>query len=250
MTDSIKRALWRRLSLENYLRVLSAGFFAGLRLGVRSKVYEYPRFLRRVVRRGDVVIDIGANLGYYSREMARLAGPGGKVYAVEPVEAMRRVLERNLRRHSNVEIIPRALGRENRSIVMVNDSALVGGYLGSGRNRVVEGDEARGGVEFEVEMGRGSELFAGLDRLDFIKCDIEGYESVVIPEMAPVIEQHRPIVLLETGGPARRDMIEIFRGWGYAGYVLHKGRLVSVMRAPEKDIVFIPGARHKEFICE
>jgi FkbM family methyltransferase len=247
ITDNIKRFLYRRLSLESYLRVLSAGFFAGFRLGIRSDVYEYPRFLRRVVRRGDVALDIGANLGYFSRELSRLTGPEGRVYAVEPVGAMRRVLQRNLRGRRNVEIIPYALGRENRSVVMVNDSERLAGYLGSGRNRVAENDE-RDGELFEVEMRRGSELFAELERLDFIKCDIEGYEGIVIPEMAPVIEKHHPVVLLETGGDKRRDMIALFRAWGYAGYVLQNGRLVSVMRAPDKDIVFIPGARHKEFI--
>ncbi len=246
ITSNIKRLLYRHLSLTGYLRVLSAGFFAGLRLGLgkNSAVYEYPRFLRRVVRAGDVAIDIGANLGYYSREMSRLVGAGGKVYAVEPVRPVLGVLERNLRRRPNVEIVPYALGEENKPVVMVNDSSRYTGYMGSGRNYIPESEEqerANTDLEFEAEMRRGSELFAGLDRLDFIKCDVEGYEGVVIPEMAPVIERHLPIVLLETGGAQRRRMIELFRGWGYGGYVLDKGRLVSVMRAPEKDIFFISG---------
>jgi hypothetical protein len=98
---------------------------------------------------------------------------------------------------------------------------------------------------FAAEMRKGSEIFQNLKRLDLIKCDIEGYETTVIPEMENVIKKHLPIVLLETTGPNRRPMIEIFRQWGYAGYVLQKGSLVSVMRAPEKDIVFIPGPRLK-----
>ncbi len=253
ITGSIKRTLYRRLSLENYLRVLSAGFFAGLRLGLgrRSVVYEYPRFLHRVVRAGDVVIDIGANLGYYSREMSRLVGPGGMIYAVEPVRPILGVLERNLRRCRNVEIVPYALGAEDRTVTMVNDSSRYTGYMGSGRNYIPESEEqerVNADLEFEAEMRRGSELFAELERLDFIKCDIEGYEGVVIPEMEPVILKHHPVVLLETGGANRRAMIELFRGWGYGGYVLRNGRLVSVMRAPEKDIFFIPGHRHKELI--
>jgi hypothetical protein len=139
---------------------------------------------------------------------------------------------------------------------MVNDSSRYTGYMGTGRNYIPEanesGDTARsregGDLEFEVEMRRGSELFAGLERLDFVKCDIEGYETVVMPEMAPVIQKHLPVVLIETGGANRRPMIELFRRWGYAGYVLHKGRLVSVMRAPERDIVFVPGHRHTGFM--
>lgn len=250
IASEIKRVLYRNLSLEGYLRVLSAGFFAGLRLGVRGAAWEYPRFLRRVVRHGDTAIDIGANLGYYSRVLSQSVGTEGRVYAVEPVEPVLGVLVRNLRRCSNVEILPFALGGEAKIVTMVNDSALVGGYLGSGRNRIPDADEKAtpSGLTFEVEMRRGSDLFAGLERLDFIKCDIEGYEGVVIPEMAPVIQKHLPVVLLETGGAQRRRMIEQFREWGYAGYVLDRGRLVSVMRAPEKDIFFIPAHRLEQIM--
>jgi FkbM family methyltransferase len=252
VSSGIKSFLFRRFSLDGYLRVLSAGFFAGLRLGLgrRSAAYEYPRFLKRLVRRGDMAIDIGANLGYYSRIISGLIGPGGKVWAVEPVKPILGVLRRNLRGRGNVEIVPFALGTEDKPITMVNDSWRYTGYMGSGRNYIPEtedGERADRDMEFEVEMRRGSELFADLERLDFVKCDIEGYETVVIPEMAPIIQKHLPVVLLETGGANRRGMIELFRTWGYAGYVLDRGRLVSVMRAPEKDIVFIPGHRHAEF---
>ncbi len=262
ITSSIKRTLYRSLSLENYLKVLSAGFFAGLRLGLgrRSAAYEYPRFLKNVVRRGDVVLDIGANLGYYSRVLSRLVGAEGKVYAVEPVKPVRGVLEHNLRRCANVEVVPYALGSEDRRLEMVNDSSRLTGYMGTGQNYIPGsdgGDDAAteanihdSAARFEVEMRRGSELFGGLERLDFIKCDIEGYEGVVIPEMAGVIERHLPVVLLETGGALRRQMIELFRSWGYGGYVLVGGRLVSVMRAPEKDILFIPGHRIQEFTID
>jgi FkbM family methyltransferase len=254
IASKIKGFLYRNLSLNSYLRVLSAGFFAGMRLGLgrRSAVYEYPRFLGRVVRRGDVAIDIGANLGYYSRELSRLVGEEGRVYAVEPVGPILKVLTRNLRRSSNVEILPYALGAENGSVTMLNDSSRAAGYMGTGRNRVADESDPSGedAMEWEAQMRRGSELFAPLGRVDFIKCDIEGYEGVVIPELAPVIERHLPVVLLETGGAQRRLMIERFRKWGYAGYVLVGGRLVSVMRAPEKDIFFIPAKRHKELIDE
>ena len=336
ITSSIKRLLYRRLSLSGYLRTVSAGFFIGLRLGLgkRSAAYEYPRFLKNLVRKGDIVLDIGANLGYYSRIVSRLVGEGGKVYAVEPVRPILGVLRHNLRRCHNVEIVPYALGSEDKPISMVNDSSLYTGYMGTGQNYIPENDdEGEGGcaspqsrssraeaqvatsansepcvstastlfssrsgrmergvsgaaippevsasdgnsgnielppsqdastaygdvrrsvdearsiaARFEAEMRRGSELFAHLERLDFIKCDIEGYEAVVIPEMAPVIEKHLPVVLLETGGANRRPMIELLRGWGYAGYVLQNGKLTSVMRAPNKDIVFIPGHRHE-----
>lgn len=247
MMPTIKRLLYKHLSLERYLRVLSAGFFAGFRLGLRGEAYDYPRFLQHVVRQGDIVLDLGANLGYYSRILSRLVGPDGRVYAVEPVVPVRRVLEHNLRRCKNVEIVPFALGTDNRKILMLNDSVRQG-YMGTGRNYIAN-ESVDGALEFEVEMRRGSEIFADLARIDFIKCDIEGYENIVIPELEPLIIKHLPIVLLETGGANRRVMIELFRRWGYAAYVLHDGRLISAMHAPELDIFFVPGNQLKSLIC-
>ncbi len=246
---AIKRFLYRHLPLEKYLRAVSRIFFIGLRLGLgrRSAAYEYPRYLARLVRPGDVCLDIGANLGYFSRTLSRLAGPSGKVFAIEPVPPVLRVLRHNLRRCPNVEIVPFALGAENRPVLLRNDSARMAGYLGTGRNYIVDDAETdEGDMEFEAQMRRGSELFGRLPRLDFVKCDVEGYERIVIEDLAPVIQRHLPIVMLETSGPARREMIERFRSWGYAGYVLQNGRRVSVMRGPEKDIIFIPGHRHDE----
>ena len=109
----IRRVLYRSLSLENYLKVLSGAYLWGYRLGLspHAAAYEYPRFLKYLIAPGDTVIDIGANLGYYSYAMARLTGSSGKVYAVEPVAPIRRVLEHNLRRFRNVEILACALGR-------------------------------------------------------------------------------------------------------------------------------------------
>lgn len=251
-SNSVKRLLYRRLSLENYLRVVSLTFFTGYRLGLgkNSPVYEYPRFLKNLVRRGDTVIDIGANLGYYSRIMCRLAGPHGKIYAVEPVRPILNVLRRNLRGFGNVEIMPYALGREDKCILMGNDSSRYAGYMGTGRNYVMNDNEeyTRAEIEFGAEMRRGSGLFAGLGKLDFIKCDIEGYETVVIPEMSAMIEKFLPLVLIETGGTNRRAITGLFRAWGYSGYVLKDGRLVPMEEAEgDKDIVFIPAHRRADF---
>ena len=73
-------------------------------------------------------------------------------------------------------------------------------------------------AEFTAQMRRGSELFGKLERLDFIKCDIEGYEVIVMREMRPLLERHRPTVLIETGGENRPQIIELFTELDYKGY--------------------------------
>lgn len=239
MSGLLHRILYRLLPLEGYLRVVSSLFFLWHRLGLgrRSEALEYVYHLPRLVRAGDVCIDIGANLGYYARTLARLAGPEGRVYAVEPVAPVRKVLSRNLRRCVNTEIIPYALGGEDRTVVLANDSARETGYLGTGRNFVKESG-GRSDVEFVAEMRRGSGLFGGLERLDFIKCDVEGYELHILREMRPVLERHRPTVLIETGGENRPAVVRLFGELGYRGYTLADGREVPLTSGSGKDIIF------------
>ena len=239
MSGLLHRILYRLLPLEGYLRVVSSLFFLWHRLGLgrRSEALEYVYHLPRLVRAGDVCIDIGANLGYYARTLARLAGPEGRVYAVEPVAPVRKVLSRNLRRCVNTEIIPYALGGEDRTVVLANDSARETGYLGTGRNFVKESG-GRSDVEFVAEMRRGSGLFGGLERLDFIKCDVEGYELHILREMRTVLERHRPTVLIETGGENRPAVGRRVGELGYAGYTLADGREVPLTSGSGKDIIF------------
>lgn len=242
MNRLLHRILYRLLPLEGYLRVVSRMFFVCQRLGMgrRAPATEYVHHLPRLVRAGDVCIDIGANLGYYARTLSRLAGPAGCVYAVEPVAPVRKVLSRNLRGCGNVDIIPFALGAADGPVRMGNDSVRSQGYLGTGRNFVEEAGRSAG-MEFTAEMRRGSELFAALPRLDFVKCDIEGYEWIVMREMRPLLERFRPTVLIETGGGNRPRIIGLFRELNYDGFTLDGGREIPLdPTGPEKDIIFRP----------
>ncbi len=247
MKKTLHRILYRTLPLEGYLRAVSRLFFLWQRLGLgrRAPETEYVYHLPQLVRAGDTCIDIGANLGYYAQTISRLAGPAGRVYAVEPVAPIRKVLSRNLRRCGNTEILPFALGAAAGPVRMGNDSARENGYFGTGRNFVNE-DGGRSDVEFTAEMRRGSELFARLPRLDFIKCDIEGYEAVVMEEMRPLLERFRPTVLIETGGENRPRIVRLFTQLGYAGYTLDRGREIPLSPGSTKDIIFRPGAERPE----
>ena len=112
MNRLLHKLLYRILPLGGYLQTVSAMFFLSHRLGIgrHAPATEYTFHLDRLMRAGDLAIDIGANLGYYARLMSRIAGRNGHVYAVEPVAPIRRVLERNLSGCGNVDILPYALG--------------------------------------------------------------------------------------------------------------------------------------------
>ena len=234
------RLLYRLLSLEGYLRVVSRLFFLTRALGIgrRGRALEYNYHLPQLVGRGATAIDIGANLGYYTRPLSDIVGNEGRVYAVEPVPVIFEVLKRNIAGRKNVSLLNYALGNEERTIEMANDSVAAAGYFGTGRNFVSDGELSGEAIKFTAQMRRGSELFAKLERVDFIKCDIEGYERVVIPEMRAIIERHHPTVLIETDGHTRHEIIEMFTQMGYRAYMLEGGREVALDAASDKDIIF------------
>ena len=234
------RILYRLLSLENYLRVVSRMFFLyrAFGLGRGGRALEYVYHLPQLVKQGDKVIDIGANLGYYTCPLADLVGEEGRVYAVEPVPVIFSVLKRNVGKRRNVELLNYALGEECRTIEMANDSVASAGYFGTGRNFVSEGELSKDAVRFTAQMKRGSELFGAMEKIDFIKCDIEGYERVVLPELRPLIEKFHPTVLVETDGESRQQMIKMFTELGYSAYMLVGGKEVTLDPESDKDIIF------------
>ena len=241
MNRLLHKLLYRILPLGGYLQTVSAMFFLSHRLGIgrHAPATEYTFHLDRLMRAGDLAIDIGANLGYYARLMSRIAGRNGHVYAVEPVAPIRRVLERNLSGCGNVDILPYALGAAEGEIRMGNATVRTGGYFGTGQN-FVNDSGAAAAAQFSAQMRRGSELFAGLERLDFVKCDIEGYEVVVLTELRPLLERFRPTALVETGGGNRPRIVELFTALGYKAFTLEHGREIPLTAASAKDIISRP----------
>ena len=246
MGNAIRKLLYKNLSLDSYLRVLSGMYLQGYRWGVspRSEVYEYPRFLKYLFHPA-----IRRSTSARIWDIILMCWPGSrarreKVYAVEPVRPILNVLRRNLRKYRNVEILNYALGDAEKTIRMGNSSVGENGYFGTGQNFVM--DRPTDGlpvVEFEAEMRRGSVLFADLPKIDFIKCDIEGYEGVVIPELRPLIERHLPTVLIETGGDTRTAIADFFESRGYRGFTLCDGRMKPLAPEDTKDIIFIHGSK-------
>ena len=240
MGKLLHRLLYRILPLKGYLRVVSRMLFIyrALGLGKRSRAMEYNYHLPQLVGRGATAIDIGANLGYYTCPLSDIVGSEGRVYAVEPVPVIFDVLKHNVGSRKNVTLLNYALGEEEATIEMANDSVATGGYFGTGRNFVSDGDLSAEAIRFTAQMRRGSELFANVGKIDFVKCDIEGYERVVMPELRPLLERDHPTVLIETDGDTRLQMVEMFAEMGYRATMLEGGVEVPLDVNSDKDIIF------------
>ena len=226
-----RKALAALLGTENYLDLISSTY---IRLVNRSFMRaKYPElfYLPSLVKPGDVCIDLGANVGYYATRLSQLTGTTGKVYAVEPVNLFRSVLQRNIRRFAmgNVEVLPYALGAENKSILMATPR--IAGVFRHGLTHVVDGEESADAETFAAEMRVPDEIFAGLSRLDFVKCDVEGYETYIFPHFLKTLQRFRPLIQFAiTGKEKREEMYNLLASSGFACHGLQNGELCKLSR--------------------
>lgn len=239
----IKSLLLRTLGQERYLRLTSRVFFFAFASGLLkgNPSYRTHYLVRRFIKTGDTVLDIGANLGYYSRPFARYVGAQGAVLAVEPIALYRSVLERNVARLPQVTVLPFALGEQEGTARMGNPSTDKHRH---GLMRVLTPEEqAQTDVTYEVQVKHPVAMFGHLPRIDYIKCDIEGYEVPVLPAMRPLLERNRPIVQVETDGENRTILFNLFTEIHYTMWYAGQEGPVAYDH-PEKvlpgDLIAIP----------
>jgi FkbM family methyltransferase len=158
-------------------------------LDTREYEPQVRQAVREYVRAGDVVVDVGANVGCIAFLAAAIAGPTGRVIAIEPNPDNVQMLYRGvlLNGFEHVDVLPYAAS--NRRAVL----ALTGGTS----NTHVISPRAVGTDGYCVQSIVLDETLAWLPRLDLVKIDIEGYEPLALEGFAKSIERWRPTLLTE-----------------------------------------------------
>jgi FkbM family methyltransferase len=253
MIKFVKTLLYKLLGRDKYLLCLHYCFFILFDLGFLKSdtVYKYHYFVKHLIKPGDVVLDIGANLGYYSRIFNRLVGNTGKVYSVEPVPVFYKVLQYMLGGKPNAVLHHTALGtsKQNTTIVLPQDT----GYFRTGLANISNNTQAESNsIKYEVPMNKGSELFATLNTINYIKMDIEGYEEFVLPEMKTIIMQHLPLIQVETWGEQKKVVFDLLQGIGYTQYTLYNGKLVKQLDPAHEfgDYLFVHSSKEQAILAQ
>jgi FkbM family methyltransferase len=246
MKKRIKAYLFRLLGEENFLKLLNRGFFFLYNTGLlkSSEEYKYHYYAKQLIKKGDTVVDIGANLGYYTKLYSKWVGDNGKVIAIEPVPLYTKIIKWACGGRKNITLYPYALGKEDKKVHLVTPDHF--GYLRTGLPHIYDEKNNKAISEyefsFEADMKKANELFESFDKIDFLKCDIEGYEKVVIPEILPVLKKFKPIIQIETWGD-HKPIVEAalnsagFEKYYLAGSVLKKA--VAGEEDPAGDLIFI-----------
>jgi FkbM family methyltransferase len=227
----IKQSMLRIMGEKNYLKTLCSTFQVMLRRKWLSvSAYQDVYFLKQHIRAGDVCIDIGAHLGYYCFELCRLTGEKGDVYAVEPISKFNSIIEQYAQKHSfpRLHLLKVALGGEGEEVEM--GIPRVGNRKRFAFAKIIEQNEPFSFVETErVRNEDPNRLFGDLPRIDFIKCDVEGFEVRLFTKMLPTLSKYRPKLLCELGSAEERQKFaELVRPLGYSCYRLHEGKWESM----------------------
>ena len=190
--------------------------------GLRSGTYEphLTAVFERYCRPGMTVVDVGANLGYFSLLASKLVGPAGRVVALEPNSENCRLLLSSLRLNgtSNVDLLPVAADE-------APGWAYYATHVGS-NGGLVDDDNLLAHFGTVVPTFRLDDLVNG--KVDFLKMDVEGAEGRVVRGAARIIEKDRPIVTTEL----KEEMLQRVSGRSvadYLGYFDDLGYLPSLL---------------------
>jgi FkbM family methyltransferase len=167
-----------------------------------------------LLRPGDVFVDVGANIGYFSVLAASVVGAQGAVFAFEPDPDNYRLLCANAGLNGldcSITAVEAALSD------VAGEGQLYLSEDNLGDHQVYAGDEPRNSVP--IALHHGSQYLAGrVQRLDLLKIDTQGSEFQVIAGLLPLLMdlQHKPHIIVELtphslrqAGASGRALIEM-----------------------------------------
>lgn len=169
---------------------------------------EYA-ILPELLNTGDWVIDVGANVGHYTKRFSELVGTTGRVIAFEPVPTTLSLLaaNANLFSYANVTMINAAVS---------NKTSLAGISIPQFSNGLSNYYEAH---LTSVLNGELRVLTVSIDslclnqKIALVKIDAEGHEAFVLNGMQQVLERDRPVLIVET---CSQEVTDYLRALGYA----------------------------------
>lgn len=195
-------------------------------------------WLQSTLRRGDVFVDVGANVGYFTLLGAQLVGREGLVVAVEAHSRLFGILQRNVvinGVYGYVTTHHRAAWSEDKELefhVRANfaGNSSVGTIDQLGLDRLGDTEET-----VRVKGVRMDELLAGLPRVDVMKIDVEGAEVHVFEGLRATIEANPHMIVMfewataqiESVGDRPAALAEMVEGFGYKLKLLETGEPID-----------------------
>lgn len=147
--------------------------------------------IQKVIKPGDVALDIGANHGLHTRHMVSSVGDSGHVHAFEPNPELENALSKILRKNRDYlhQIAAYNVSKRLEFFVPSDDG------WGTLKEELLTGKAIQG--KFEVPADRAEKYVCDEDEVALIKIDVEGSELETIQGLDSIINKSHPILIVE-----------------------------------------------------
>ena len=200
--------------------------------------YETELF-KKAVKEGMVVVDVGANIGYYTLIAARLVGKNGFVYAFEPEPSSYNLLYKNIKENSytNIVSVRKAISnKEERTKFWFNKFASPCSSLSEAnlseksRNRFSKKDEF---IEIDaITLDNFFEKVVKSKKIDVIKIDVQGAEGLVLEGAEEILKSNNSLKIfteiwpdgLKSLGTDPYELLKKMEGYGFEIRLINERR--------------------------
>jgi FkbM family methyltransferase len=146
--------------------------------GLLDQVIIKNQYHIDLIKKDAVVIDAGANMGFFSIFVA-VEHPDATVYAFEPTPLTFAALKNNVKYYPNIKVFNYALGESEGNVSIVAMPNCGSNYIGEG------------GTPIEMKIIDSLNM-----RMDFLKMDVEGYEGNILKGAKETIKKWKPIIAM------------------------------------------------------
>lgn len=253
LNDSLRRKLKPEFIITKNGHKLFLDNYDSLHLSVynnwkRENLEEVT--MKKIIKKGDIVLDLGANIGYYTLIFAELVGDKGKVYAFEPDPTNFSLLEKNIIANNlkNVILIKKAVSNKFEKVKF---------YLNKEHSASNSLYKDKSSNFIEVETIKLDDYFKDFNKkISFIKIDVEGAEGFVIMGAKNLLKRNPNINMiteicpssLELSGFGQKGYLELLKKYNFKFYYIDEEKEILIPLTTEEVIDINPFT--KNLLCK
>lgn len=177
-------------------------------------------FLKKNIKKGDVVLDIGSNIGFYTKIISELAGSSGKVHCFEPDKTNFKHLENAINKSANVVLNNKAVADKTGKVEIFTSHRL------NVDHRTYKPEKYES--SYFIDAITIDDYLAENLKVDVIKMDIQGAELLALKGMKRVITENKNLKIitefwphgLKSAGSSASELLNYMADYGYKAYLI------------------------------
>ena len=166
-------------------------------------------------KEGDVFLDVGAHIGKYTLQVAKIVGESGSVIAIEPMTECYKALKEGISLNNFNNITPLNIAAWNKSC---NLKLFIGDKYG---HNSIKYNMGLGYVEVEAKALDTILSQINVNRVDWIKIDVEGAEYEVLQGLKNTLKKDSPKLIVEVKKENERKVMDIMKELNYKVYPIN-----------------------------